>query len=136
MREQPEYDRALFVFNDNESQFEAFESGRPSGFTPGGGNAAIRPWRGENPPRAAGIPTGDRGGYPQLDERVLGVIGRALDVVADLVDGGWYDTVVFSGDQRTERLGASIFSPHPDVLHYVYRMLIGIAPGSPRAWTS
>ncbi|MGA7689737.1 MAG: hypothetical protein WCA29_10990 [Jiangellales bacterium] len=40
-------DDALFVFNDNESQFRAYRADRAggAGCSPGGGNAVIRPYR-------------------------------------------------------------------------------------------
>ncbi len=69
MLNQPEYERTLFIFNDNEEQFDAFVNGQSSGFSRGGGNAAIRPFRKLTPPRAAGVPTGKSGrGYSSLDE--------------------------------------------------------------------
>ena len=44
----------------------------------GGGNAAIRPCRCEEPPRVAGIPTGTHGtGYPRLTPKVKAVIDDA-----------------------------------------------------------
>jgi hypothetical protein len=133
MRSQPEFARTLFVFNDNEEQFEDFERGRPGGFTPGGGNAVIRPWRGEDPPRAAGVPTGRTGkGYQRLDERVEGVLGRAVTVIHDLVDTGRYDCLTFSRDASTEMLGVGIFAPHVDYLRLVYQVLMSVRPGGPR----
>lgn len=133
MAEQPEFSRTLFVFNDNEDQFVAFEQGRPSGIERGGGNAGIRPWRGESPPRAAGIPTGDRDrGYRVVDDRVLGVLERALGIVHDLVDTGRYDTLVFSRDKDRELLGVNIFSPHDDYCRLVYQALSAVRPGGPR----
>ena len=45
MIDQPEFARALFIFNDNEEQFDAYVAGEANGFTAGGGNAAIRPLR-------------------------------------------------------------------------------------------
>ena len=66
MIEQPEYADALFVFNDNEGEFRAHQGHAPGARRchAGGGNAVIRPYQCEDPPRAAGIPTGDHGGYP------------------------------------------------------------------------
>ena len=135
MRNQPDFSRALFVFNDNEEQFVAFERGRPEGFSPGGGNAGIRPWRGESPSRAAGIPTGRRGrGYESLDADVAEVIGRAFAVIQSLVDSGEYDSLVFSRDSRDEAIGASIFAPDPLVRRRIYRALVEIRPGRPSTW--
>src|SRR5690349_16006750 len=83
MIEQPEYDDALFVFNDNEPQFLAFlQSQDPgsSGCRPGGGNAVIRPYRCKHPRRAAGVPTGAGEGYAQLTPEVKRVIDDAFEV--------------------------------------------------------
>ena len=135
MRNQPEFARSLFVFNDNEEQFMAFEHGRPEGVSPGGGNAGVRPWRGENPPRSAGIPTGRHGrGYASLDGDVSEVIGRAFRMIQTLVDSGEYDTLVFSRDAHVEALGASIFAPDPLVRQRVYQALVKIRPGRPSPW--
>lgn len=133
MRQQAEFARALFVFNDNEEQFVAFERGEPSGVSAGGGNAGIRSWRGETPPRAAGIPTGRGGqGYANLDDHVGTVLCRALGIVHDLVDTGHYDTLVFSRHETQEMLGVNIYSPHPDVCRLVYQALCAVRPGGPR----
>jgi hypothetical protein len=77
MIEQPEYAEALFVFNDNEEQFreQRKDPSSPFGCTPGGGNAVIRPYQCEEPPRAAGIPTGVQGiGYAELTDQVKYVL--------------------------------------------------------------
>ena len=55
---QPEYARTLFVFNDNEEEFYAHLRGGQHTCSPGGGNAAIRPWQCRDEPHAAGVPTG------------------------------------------------------------------------------
>lgn len=68
MCDQPLWAHALFIFNDNEEQFDAFIGGLDSGYTLGAGNAVARPWRKLNPPKSAGIPTGKLGsGYQLLD---------------------------------------------------------------------
>ena len=81
MIQQPEFARSLFVFNDNESQFNAFHEGKPSGLSAGGGNAIIRPYQGTKPQRAAGIPTGDLGGYSELSPQIKQTIDRAIDYI-------------------------------------------------------
>lgn len=132
MRHQPEFARALFVFNDNEEQFVAFEQGRPSGITAGGGNAIARPWQGESPPRSTGIPTGRHGsGYERIDERVEEVLTRAFARVQSLVDTGHYDTLVFSQAKDSESLGVGIFSPDPGLCRLVYQVLMAVRPGAP-----
>lgn len=123
MIEQPAYARALFVFNDNEAQFDAFVRGEASGFLPGGGNAVIRPYRRETPPRAAGIPTGrgderPRPGYRTLAE-CQAKLDEALAVIDDLLASGDYDTLVVSRSSEGPWLGSGIFDPAREVLTYI-----------------
>ena len=95
-----EHERTLFIFNDNEEQFGAFVKGESSGFTRGGGNAAIRPFRKMSPPRAAGVPTGKSGrGYSSLDEPTKAKIDHALAVITDLLETSNYDSIVFSANE-------------------------------------
>ena len=126
MSNQPEFARALFVFNDNEEQFDAFVEGKPSGFTAGGGNAAIRPLRKLLPPRAAGIPTGtlNGGGYSALDHHTKEKINQALDVVVKLVKTGDYDQIVVPTSRDGNTLGTGIFKVAPEVCAYVYDRLL------------
>jgi hypothetical protein len=130
MIEQPQYDDALFVFNDNEHQFRAFrrDPGAGAGCSAGGGNAAIRPYRCQDPPRAAGIPTGDLGGYPRLDEHARAVIDEALAVIAELLATGRYRRVVFSAaPQDPDLLGTGIFEVGDDVRRHIVARLRALA---------
>ena len=100
MLTQLEHERTLFIFNDNEEQFGAFVKGESGGFTRGGGNAAIRPFRKMSPPRAAGVPTGKSGrGYSSLDEPTKAKIDHALAVITDLLETSNYDSIVFSANE-------------------------------------
>ena len=127
MLNQPEYDRTLFIFNDNEEQFDAFVNGESSGFTRGGGNAAIRPFRKMSPPRAAGVPTGKSGrGYSSLDEPTKAKIDQALTVITDLLETGNYDSVVFSANKTQNDIGTGIYHVGADVRAYIYRRLVGV----------
>ena len=100
MQTDPDWAHTLFVFNDNEEQFDAFVKGESSGFTRGGGNAAIRPFRKMSPPRAAGVPTGKSGrGYSSLDEPTKAKIDQALAVITDLLETSNYDSIVFSANE-------------------------------------
>jgi hypothetical protein len=130
MLQSGEYDDALFVFNDNEAQFRAFREdphGGP-GCRPGGGNTVIRPFRCQDPPRAAGIPTGDGGGYPRLDDHARAVIDEALEVVRDLVATGRYRRVFHSASSDDpDLLGTGIFEVGEDVRRYVVQRLRGLA---------
>ena len=130
MSHQAEHARTLFVFNDNESQFRAFTRGLPGGLSAGGGNAAIRPLRGEDPPRAAGIPTGDGSGYTTLDPRTKTVIDEALEIVRQLAATGNYDRIIFSKDKSKATLGVAIYGPSEDVKQYIHDQLMAIGSNS------
>jgi hypothetical protein len=126
MVEQPQYADALFVFNDNEGQFRAFrlDSRSRAGCSAGGGNAGIRPYRCQEPPRAAGIPTGDGGGYSSLDDHARAVIDEAIGVIRDLVASGRYRRVFFSASPGDPNLlGTGIFDVGEDVRRYVVQQL-------------
>jgi len=125
MINQPEFARALFIFNDNEEQFDAFVAGEASGFTAGGGNAAIRPLRKLLPPRAAGIPTGKASrGYSALDTSTKAKIDKALAVIDALLKSGDYDQIVIPASKDGDTLGTGIFEVAPEVRDYIYQRLL------------
>ena len=127
MLNHPVYNRTLFIFNDNEEQFDAFVNGQSSGCSRGGGNAVIRPSRKESPPRAAGVPTGKSGrGYSSLDEPTKAKIDQALTVITDLLETGNYDSVVFSANKTQNDIGTGIYHVGADVRAYIYRRLVGV----------
>lgn len=131
MINRPEWQDALFVFNDNEAQFEAFRAGKEGGFTTGGGNAAIRPYRRLKPPRSAGIPTGPlpggagaTDGYTSLSVHNKRVIDAAIGVIRELLASGKYKRVVYSAkDEATGELGSGIFNVAPEVKRYIVERL-------------
>jgi hypothetical protein len=124
MQKDPYWAHTLFVFNDNEEQFDAYVNGRSSGFTPGTGNALARPWRKFNPPKSAGIPTGKQGsGYSVLDEVTKEKIDQALTVVYDLLKTFYYKYLVFSADESEKTLGISTFHVDEEVRQYIYDRL-------------
>ncbi len=128
---QPEYADALFVFNDNEEQFRAFQRdpGGGAGLSPGGGNATIRPCRGADPPRAVGIPTGRAGqGYPALTGDAREAIDDALRLIADLLATGGYQRVVYSAANADGDLGTGIFEVGDDVKRYIVDGLRKLVP--------
>ncbi len=127
MIKQPEFARSLFIFNDNETQFEDFHQGRPSGLSAGGGNAIIRPYQDSKPQRAAGVPTGDHGGYSELSPQVMQTIDRAIQYIRVLLQSGDYDEVVFSYDSKNDTLGTGIFKPHASVKKYIYDGLMKLS---------
>jgi hypothetical protein len=121
MIEQDEYADALFVFNDNEEQFRAYQRDRTggAGCSRGGGNAVIRPYRCADPPRAAGVPTGAHGGgYSALTDDVRGVIDDAFAVIGELLATGRYARVFYSAD-ADGGLGTGIFTVADDVKAYI-----------------
>jgi len=133
MLKQDEYKNAFFIFNDNESQFLAHQNDpeNVSGCAAGGGNAVIRPYQCETPPRAGGIPTGEYGikdgpGYPELNDSVKGFIDQAVAAIKTVVDANGYDTVYYSGD-GSGGLGHGYFDPCEDVKAYVMKGIESLA---------
>ena len=125
MIDQPEFARALFIFNDNEEKFDAYVAGEESGFSVGGGNAAIRPLRKHLPPRAAGVPTGKHGrGYLALDAKTKSKIDEALAVIYALLKTGDYDQIVVSTSKDGDTLGTGIFEVALEVRDYIYQQLV------------
>ena len=122
----PEFARALFIFNDNEAQFIAFQTGHASGLSAGGGNAAIRPYQGHSPIRAAGIPTGNHGGYQKLDKNVRALVDDAIAHIARLLATDNYDQVIFSYDAQNETIGTGIFQVADEVKDYIYESICSL----------
>ena len=124
MQEHPGWAHALFVFNDNEEQFDAYRQGLSIGYAAGAGNALARPWRKFNPPKSAGIPTGKQGsGYNVLDEVTKEKIDQALTVVYDLLKTFYYNYLVFSADESEKTLGISTFHVDEEVRQYIFDRL-------------
>ncbi|WP_394796053.1 hypothetical protein [Armatimonas sp.] len=121
MIEQPEFADALFIFNDNESQFRAHQTNPRSeaGCAIGGGNAIIRPYQCTNPPRSAGVPTGDGGGYRQLTAEVKAVIDESIVAIGALLASGRYRQVFYSATNEEGELGSGIFDIGADVKAYI-----------------
>ncbi|MGB8815189.1 MAG: hypothetical protein WCC57_18570, partial [Paracoccaceae bacterium] len=109
MLTQPQYARALFVFNDNEAQFLAFQSG----ISAGGGNAVIRPLQAATQ-RAAGIPTGP--GYTSLTPHAQAMIDQSVAHIGTLLDTGAFDTLIYSASSTDPNMiGISTFQVADDV---------------------
>ena len=122
----PEFARSLFIFNDNEAQFIAFQTGHAAGLSAGGGNAAIRPYQGHSPIRAAGIPTGNHGGYQKLDKNVRALVDDAIAHIQRLLATGNYDQVIFSYDAQEKTIGTGIFQVANEVKDYIYQSLCSL----------
>lgn len=127
MIDRPEYARSLFIFNDNEAQFIAFHTGHAAGLSAGGGNAAIRPYQGHSPIRAAGIPTGNHGGYQKLDKNVRALVDDAIAHIRRLLATDNFDQVIFSYDAENETLGTGIFQVADEVKNYIYESICSLA---------
>jgi hypothetical protein len=140
MRNQPGYERAYFIFNDNEEQFLAHQQDPRSadGCSPGGGNAAVRSWQCETPPRAGGVPTGSDAdlGYQALTPKVKAIIDRAVVAIEACVRQYEFDKVIYSSCVRgispnctlDDDLGTGIFHPSEEVRSYIVSKLKQISP--------
>jgi len=118
MVRQAQYQKDLFIFNDNE---EAFRSGS---LAAGGGNAIIRPYKGSVPPRAWGIPTGDRrGGYTALTDGVRATILEAVEQIRSLCEQHSYERLHFSATRDRRDLGTGIFTVAPGVRAFILEQL-------------
>lgn len=131
MIEQPRYERALFVFNDNEGEFYRHLEGASHRCSPGGGNAAIRPFQCRPAPRAAGVPTGSYSGhstgYQRLDDHVRQVTTDAVTQIGRLLGTGRFDSIVISWDAESESLGFGIFRPSLEVRNHIVDRLTEVA---------
>jgi hypothetical protein len=128
MIEQPQYARTLFVFNDNEQQFDEHQErlGTQHRCSAGGGNAAIRPFQCAVPPRATGIPTGRHGGYRTLADGRR-AIDEAVRYLGELLATGEYDAVTFSWNAKEQSLGTGIFEVADEVKTYIVEQIVSIA---------
>lgn len=108
------YKDALFVFNDNESQFKR------QSCEPGGGNAVIRPYQCHIRPRATGISTGP--GYNLLTAHNKSIIDAGITKIDALLSTGHYRRVFYSAN-KDGSLGTSIFSVGQHVKAYIVDQL-------------
>ena len=132
MIDQPQYARTLFVFNDNEGQFDAFMNGDrgPTACGAGGNNGAIRPYQCRDPPRAAGVPTGPN--WLSLTLPVRAKINQAIGRIRGLAMSGNFDTIVFSqtAEAGPPTLGTAIFAVGMDVRNYIFESLLRLNAGA------
>ena len=127
MREQEMFKNSLYIFNDNEEQFDAYIAGRWDGYSIGGGNAVARPWRQLEPPLSAGIPTGVNGvGYPSLTNTSKSKIDEAFLIVENLAISDKYERIVFSRDSSKMTLGTGIFEVGAEVCDYIFNFLMSL----------
>ena len=153
MIEQPEHQRTLFVFNDNEEQFLAHfisptnpfgavalridpipPSSGADACSPGGGNAAIRPYQCGPHPRAIGVPTGSYQkekpdyytGYKVLDAHVSKMVGYSMMQIDALLASGRFDSLAFSYNPETN-LGGRLFDTAQVVRNFIVDELLRVA---------
>lgn len=129
MLRRSKYNDVLFLFNDNQEQFEAFLEYKRSGEynelaeSRGGGNAVIRPYQLLDPPRAAGIPTGSNGkGYIDLN-KAKPYIDDAISNIKNLINTGFYKRIAYSAEEDRRTLGSSIYIISDDVKEYIVSSL-------------
>ena len=129
MIDQADFARTLFVFNDNEVQFYEHQRKIDTAHScdPGGGNAVIRPYECVQPPRAAGIPTGQDGGYRALSATAKTAIDSAIGHLDALLATGDYDSIAISWNERSQTLGTGIFEVDQAVLDYIVNQIEGAA---------
>jgi len=122
---QDHYRDALFIFNDNEAQYKAHRE-QPAdpagaGCAPGAGNAVIRSYQCQTPPRAAGIPTGPN--YDSLTTRVKEIIDEAMASIKSIALKERYERIIYSAANANGDLGTSIFHVGDDVKQYIVSRL-------------
>lgn len=118
MIKQDKYKSAFFIFNDNESQFKLHlkNPSDPNGCSIGGGNAKIRPYQCQTPPKAGGIPTGPN--FTGLTEEVKSMIDTAIIQIKEKIRLGGYTEVIYSSDGHGS-LGTGIFHVPNEVKNYI-----------------
>jgi len=136
MIKRPEYARTLFVYNDNEEAFDAFQKDRINGAcSAGAGNAIIRPYQCLKK-QAIGVPTGstpEEGapmeGYKSLDGHAKRKIDQAIASILELAQTGNYDMIKFSQAASGNTLGAGTFKVAEEVKNYIFQSLLGLGAG-------
>jgi hypothetical protein len=123
MVQQPQWNDALFLFNDNIEHHQTN--------TAGGGNACMRPYNRHSnlpKPRSAGIPTGTlrEGGFVEMTDQAKQSIDAAFEEVRDLIKTHKYQRVVYSAALRKDgkyELGTSIFQIGRSVTDYITKCI-------------
>lgn len=121
MLKQPEYEDALFIYNDN------VKDSLDPNVMEGGGSAAIRnlSWRFSTPPRSVGVPTGwsvASGGFDEMDiyskKAIDFSIARIWKIILD--SNSQVTKVIYSCSREDKmKIGVSIFQPHSSILNYI-----------------
>jgi len=116
MIKQKKYENCLFLFNDN---LEHHFTDRK-----GAGNAIIRKYNQYSnleKPRSYGIPTGTlkEGGFGELSLEVKFIIDKCFEDLKKIIKKYNYDTIIFSRDKNSNKLGTSIFEVNKKVIDYI-----------------
>lgn len=125
MLRQQEYSDAFFVFNDNQEQYQIHRDNPKSsyGCAAGGGNASIRPYQCEVPPRAGGVPTGANGaGYASLEQEVKTIIDEAVAAIDKICKEHNINRLYYNSDINGS-LGTGVFKVGEDVKAYIVKSL-------------
>lgn len=126
MIQMSEYERTLFVFNDN------VEDGRSSELRIGSGSAIVRPYASEEAScQAVGLPTGWMKGVPfaSLDCQVRQCLNAAYERIISTYFHYGYERIVFpcDADQLPDQvLGTATFHVADDVLQYANNLLASL----------
>lgn len=121
MMHHDDYQNALFIFNDNETEHKTSKRG--------GGNAVIRPYnrysQSLQKPLSHGIPTGQfRSGYTSYTEGINAVHNGCLEL-SELISKYGYDTIVYNiADTSSPLLGCEIFEVDNDIKRYITRYIL------------
>lgn len=120
-----ELNKALFIFNDNANEHKSCKKGE--------GNAIMRiynKYSSYNPPRSAGICTGDyRSGYTCLSQCKNEIDSNILEI-KDLLLTRQYDTIVYSIDTYGNAIiGSGLFTISDDVKQYITNELLKLCSG-------
>ncbi len=137
MLNQPQYDDAFFIFNDNEECFVAHRDDPAGvvGCTAGDGNAIIRPYQCSTC-RVLGIPTGTLQpfqGYSALTPHVKALIDSAIGTIRQLIASNGNKRVFYSAADAQGDLGGHIFKTAPAVKQYIVQQIRTLGTGDSTA---
>ena len=121
MIRQDQFRDALFIFNDNESEYETHKSDASLACEEGANNARIRPYQCQDPPRAVGIPTGP--GYLSLTPHAKQIIDEAIDRAHEIALRYEYRRIFYNAADSSGILGVRAFEVGNDVRRYIFERL-------------
>ena len=123
MTQQPKCAKHFFIYNDNQEQYLNTNSK-----SAGGGNAVIRPYRHQEPPRAFGIPTGlNSAGYSKLSDENKNYIDNAINRIYELCVEYGHTHVQCSADKNSEdelQIGTATFATDNSVKQCITKKLL------------